>query len=174
MTKTKDVQPSPQSLEKSLSETLPDEVQQELTEFIEDLESLPKEEKEKAILQLQMQTTRMHYKGPMPPPEILRGYDDVVPGAADRIIVMTETQQKHRIELEKLVVSSNAKDAHLGVIFAFILGLIIITGGILMILLDKGTAIGAIFSFSGLATLLGTFIYGTRSNSQERIEKNKS
>ena len=172
MTKTKGVQPSETDLKEHLEDTLPEEVQQELVEFIEELDSLPREEREKAILELK--TTRTHYRGPIPPPELLRGYDEVLPGAANRIIEMTENQQSHRMELEKIVISSNAKDAHLGVIFAFILGLVVISGGILMILMDKGTVLGSVFSFAGLATLLGTFIYGTRSNSQERIEKNKS
>lgn len=172
MTKIADVQPSEIDLKEHLEDTLPEKEQQELVEFIEKLDSLPREEREKAILELK--TTRTHYRGPIPPPELLRGYDEVLLGAAKRIFEMTENQQSHRMELEKLVISSNTKDAHLGVIFAFILGLVVISGGILMILMDKGAVLGTIFSFAGLATLLGTFIYGTRSNSQERIEKNKS
>jgi len=41
------------------------------------------------------------FSGPLPPPEILRKFDEVVPGAAERIIKMAEDQSIHRKELEK-------------------------------------------------------------------------
>lgn len=145
-----------------------EEIPQELQEFMDELEALPKEDKARAILSI----TRSSYRGPIPPPELLEGYERILPGSADRIIAMTERQQNHRIDLEATVVTSNAKDAHLGVIFAFILGLLVIGGGIAIILMDKGAALGSAFSFVGLATLLGTFVYGTRSNSKERQNKN--
>jgi uncharacterized membrane protein len=36
------------------------------------------------------QTTLVRHQGPLPPPAILKQYDDVVPGAAERIITMAE------------------------------------------------------------------------------------
>lgn len=36
------------------------------------------------------------YQGPLPPPQMFRDYEDVLPGAADRIIAMTEKEQSHR------------------------------------------------------------------------------
>lgn len=145
-----------------------EEIPKELQEFMDELETLPKEDKARAILSI----TRSSYRGPIPPPELLEGYENILPGSADRIIAMTERQQNHRMDLEATVVTSNAKDARLGVIFAFILGLLVIGGGIAIILMDKGVALGSAFSFVGLATLLSTFVYGTRSNSKERQNKN--
>ncbi|MCI5131975.1 MAG: DUF2335 domain-containing protein [Candidatus Electrothrix sp. EH2] len=40
------------------------------------------------------------FSGPIPPPTMLREYDAVQEGFADRIISMTEAQQTHRHELE--------------------------------------------------------------------------
>lgn len=154
-------------LEESIKADNSEVIPQEIQEFMDELEALPKEAKAKAILSI----TQRSYRGPIPPPELLAGYESILPGSADRIIAMTERQQKHRIDLESTVVSSNAKDAHLGVIFAFILGVLVIGGGIAIILLDKGVALGSTFSFVGLATLLSTFVYGTRSNSKERQNK---
>ena len=34
--------------------------------------------------------------GPIPPPEQLAAYDHIVPGVANRILSMTETEQKNR------------------------------------------------------------------------------
>src|SRR5687768_10547088 len=42
----------------------------------------------------------MSWQGPLPPPEALRLYDEALPGAADRIIAMTEKQSTHRQALE--------------------------------------------------------------------------
>ena len=37
--------------------------------------------------------------GPLPPPEQLAQYEQIIPGAADRILRMTENNSDHRIEL---------------------------------------------------------------------------
>lgn len=36
------------------------------------------------------------YEGPLPPPSHLRAYEDVLPGLADRIVTMAETEQRLR------------------------------------------------------------------------------
>lgn len=41
------------------------------------------------------------FQGPLPPPSILRGYDEIVPGAADRIVAMAEREQAHRHSWEQ-------------------------------------------------------------------------
>jgi uncharacterized membrane protein len=40
------------------------------------------------------------FSGPIPPPLILKQYDDLVPGAAARILAQAEQQTAHRIALE--------------------------------------------------------------------------
>jgi len=35
------------------------------------------------------------FQGPLPPPDALRAYEDIVPGGAERILAMAERQQKH-------------------------------------------------------------------------------
>lgn len=44
-------------------------------------------------------------QGPLPPPDILSGYDAIVPGAAERILAMAEKQNDHRIEMEQGLLS---------------------------------------------------------------------
>jgi len=39
--------------------------------------------------------------GPIPPPEILQHYEQIIPGAAERILVMAEEDAKHEHALEK-------------------------------------------------------------------------
>jgi uncharacterized membrane protein len=37
-----------------------------------------------------------HFSGPLPPPRILAGYNDAIPGGAERILRMAEREQEHR------------------------------------------------------------------------------
>ena len=43
---------------------------------------------------------RRKFRGPLPPPAVLDQYEDVVSGAAERILVMTEEQHRHRMSIE--------------------------------------------------------------------------
>ena len=40
------------------------------------------------------------FQGPLPPPDILRQYNDVIPDLAERIVRMTEMEQIHRHECD--------------------------------------------------------------------------
>lgn len=44
--------------------------------------------------------TVTHYQGAVPPPEILRGIDEIIPGAAARLIALAEQESNHRRILE--------------------------------------------------------------------------
>ncbi len=47
---------------------------------------------------------RAEFSGPLPPPSILAKYEEVVPGAAERIISTAENETRHRQALEKATV----------------------------------------------------------------------
>lgn len=44
--------------------------------------------------------TAVQYKGMLPPPQMLKQYDEVVPGMAERILVMTEKRAAHRERMD--------------------------------------------------------------------------
>lgn len=133
------------------------------------------EERKKLFNQLpsgmKMTVARSRFSGPLPPPKQLEEYEKVLPGAADRILTMAEKQSEHRQKMESTVVKANTRDGHIGVIFAFILGLVIILGGIYLAAI--GHPYGTWFSLGGVATLIGVFVYGTRSSRKERTEKDR-
>ena len=112
----------------------------------------------------------MMFSGPLPPPEVLTKYNEAVPNAAERILVMAEKQADHRRGLEAKVVASNAFNQTLGSVFAFILGLIAIGGGIYLIASGKSTE-GLASIISSLTVLGGIFVYGRRQQRRERAEK---
>lgn len=99
------------------------------------------------------------FSGPLPPPEMLRKYEEVIPGSADRIISMAERQGEHRQGLELRVVSSNITNEKIGMIFGFIICLVAISGGIYAIIQGKSAA-GLVAIITPLVALAGVFVYG--------------
>lgn len=110
------------------------------------------------------------FSGPLPHPEILRKFDEVVPGAAERIIKMAEDQSFHRKELEKKVIDSDIARSKWGQILGFVIA---IAGlGVSAIVAVYGNAIvGGIISVGTLASLVGVFMYGSKMRSEERKGK---
>jgi len=106
----------------------------------------------------------------LPPPAVLAGYDDVLPGAADRIISMAEKQMAHRQSLESLVVGSDVKRSWAGLIVGGVLALGLIVSGTFLIYHDHDTA-GTTMVGTTLTAILGAFVYGTRARKEEREAK---
>jgi len=87
--------------------------------------------------QAQPVTTLTHveasYTGPIPPPGMLVKYNEAVPGAADRILVMAERQSVHREAIESKVVDAGIKSQARGSWFGFIVSMTAVVGGIYLI-----------------------------------------
>lgn len=119
---------------------------------------------------VQIQAERQEFfSGPLPPPEKLAQYEQILPGAAERIMQMAERQSEHRRSLESRVVNSDIWNSRIGLIFGFVIGVIGVGGGIW--LMGQGmTYEGGIISGGTIASLVGTFVYGSRQRRKERIE----
>jgi len=116
------------------------------------------------------QHEEMHFSGPLPPPEILVAYNQIVPDSAEKIIEQFIRQGQHRMELERLVITSDVKRANWGLVAGFILALLCIAGSFYLISLGFEIA-GIAVVLASLASLIGAFIYGTHSRKKERVEK---
>lgn len=112
------------------------------------------------------------FSGPLPPPEVLIGYNEAFQGAAERIVAMAESQLKHRQGLESKVVESNCRNERTGQIIGAVLSGIAILGGIYLAAHDKPlSGFGVILI--DLTTLAGIFVYARREQSKERADKLK-
>jgi uncharacterized membrane protein len=98
-----------------------------------------------------------HFSGPLPPPELLARYDEIVPGAAERIISKFENQTDHRIKIESLVIRTGSFKEIAGVCFGFIIAMTTIIGGIVAAVHGQ-SFLGGTLSFAGLALLVGAFV----------------
>lgn len=65
----------------------------------------PQTQAVKHTQQVQVSHQKLH-QGPLPAPEDLKHYDDLLPGAAERIFRMAEIEQQHRHEQESKAISS--------------------------------------------------------------------
>ena len=114
------------------------------------------------------QEISMAFSGPLPHPEILQKYDEILPGAAERIIKMAEQQAEHRRSMEQQAIKSDIKNSGLGIWCGVIIGISGIIGGIMVAIFGKQPLFGGILSFATLASLVGVFIYGTQSRRKEK------
>lgn len=78
------------------------------------------ENKKKEVKEALMVIRGEMYSGPIPPPEALARYEEIQPGAADRIIKMAEKQQEHRMSLETKAIGGQIDQSKRGQIFGFI------------------------------------------------------
>lgn len=63
------------------------------------------------------------YSGPVPPPDVLRGFEQIVPGSAERILTMAEENGKHQREMERMTLSAAYTTIRLGQFFGLFIGL---------------------------------------------------
>lgn len=67
---------------------------------------------------------RESFSGPIPHPELLKRYEQVKPGFAERIVKMAERQLDHRIECENKVVNGSVSESRRGQWFGLIVAVL--------------------------------------------------
>jgi uncharacterized membrane protein len=101
---------------------------------------------------------------------MVREYEDIHPGLANRIFSAFEKQLDHRQRLERSVVNSNRLSQVLGQVFGFLLALAVI--GVAAYLLANGKSLvglGALLlDFGGF---LWIYMYGKKTQERERAQK---
>lgn len=116
---------------------------------------------------------QVSYTGPIPPPSLLKQFDDVIPDGADRIMKMAESQSAHRIKIEESVVRANNRDSFLGVLFGGFISLIATIGAIYLISQDKSIQ-GFIVLIGSLATLVGVYLKGSSEDKKDLQDKDNN
>lgn len=106
------------------------------------------------------------FSGPMPHPDILRGYKDLIPDAPERILRMAEQEQQHRIEVENKMLYQNgeniteaAKANKRSQVFAFILTFLLVVAGVVLTTMDF-IAVGITIFSTTILAVVSVFITG--------------
>lgn len=104
------------------------------------------------------------YSGPIPPPSILREFDSLIPGTAERIIRSFEQEQAHRQRVELDVASANIRIAEgtlnerrRGQTMAAGMGCLLLAATVLLSLLGHETVAG-ILGGTALVAVIGLFL----------------
>ncbi len=73
---------------------------------------------------------REQWSGPIPPPEALERFNQIIPDGANRIVAMAEKEQTHRIEYEKEGLTATVKETKRGQILGAIISIVAVLGAI--------------------------------------------
>ena len=125
------------------------------------------------VISQQRQTaTTQIVSGPIPPPQVLREYNEIMPGLAERIVAQAERQTEHRISLENKVIGSDIARSRQGLLCGFIVAIVCVIGGVAVAIAGHPAA-GATIATGAVGTLAGVFVFGTTARRSERAEKAK-
>ena len=102
------------------------------------------------------------FAGPLPPPQLFEGYERVCPGAADRILTMAELQTRSRVEQENKVIAEDTRLSRHGQVYAFVLGLSAIIGGVVLGVVGQPVLGGTLITIFG-GTLCIAFLKSRHS-----------
>jgi len=112
------------------------------------------------------------YEGPIPRASELKAYEEILPGAADRILRMAEQQSSHRQSIEKSAIKSNIENSRRGQLFAFIISMPVIIAGFILIMLNKD-GVGIAVILTDLVALITVFAGNRVSELRELAQKRK-
>jgi len=124
-----------------------------------------------------MQSKTTTYQGPIPPPQMLAAYDAVEHGLADRIVKMAEKSLDHQTKMQSRQLTYHWLEVFVGQVFGLVIALAFLCAGVYLAMNDHPWP-GVISSSTGIATLVGLFIYGRSGKSEKPkprgIDGNKS
>lgn len=109
------------------------------------------------------------HSGPLPDPESLQKYNEIIPNGADRIMILAENQQNHRFDCDKKEIKAKNNQTTRGQWFAFILAVIFAVSGVYLAMNNHDTAAGIIFGTT-IVGLAGTFLVGKFINKDANKE----
>lgn len=131
----------------------------------------PKSQRRLGRHQQQMQMTQsFSFSGPLPPPQLLSQYNDVVPNGAERLMKMAEVQQSHRQELEKTVVNGNVKAESRGQWMGLFISVAVITAGTYLAAIGRQIT-GGILVGVDVVALASVFVIGKQKQQRELDRK---
>ncbi len=110
------------------------------------------------------------FSGPIPSPGILKQYNEIVPGAAERILKMAEEQSAHRRQLETKAVDSMSLNAMLGTAAGLLIALAF--AAVAAYCIYKGANLtGLAMVIGDIAALLLAYLNGKKSTDRDLAKK---
>lgn len=156
------------NLSKDREETENTQNEASINKLVSHLKENPKlkdfdEEQLKAIAKEFIITEQYYssFSGPLPPPKTLEGYEQILPGAADRIIKMAEQNANNRLNLDNKIVEADIKRSNKGQYLGFILSVLFIGAAILCAYLDQPFP-ASVLGIGGFSSIISIFVLGRK------------
>jgi uncharacterized membrane protein len=164
--------PNPPSPGKQPENQLVKQFEQFLKAQIPDVLNKIPQERRPALVRASIQASQMLVvrQGPLPDPEDLARYNEIIPNGADRIMKMAEEQSKHRISIETTVIDSQQIQSKRGQIYGLIIAIFGISAGALLGMYGH-EVIGSVIGGTTVVSLAIAFITGRRVQQRELQEK---
>ena len=119
--------------------------------------------------QVVMATQSQITTSPVPPAELLEGYNATIPNGAERLFTLVEGQSAHRQSIETKVVDAQAKRSDRGQIFAFILAIVFAGLAAYFGAIGQAWLAGEVLTVT-IGAIITTFIMGQK-NQQQNLDK---
>lgn len=111
----------------------------------------------------------VRFSGPIPDPDSLLRYNEIVPGSADRLIALAEGESRHRRDQEQKQLEANIwlarenqREAFRGQLFGFMIGIAALTAGSITAVRGAPVA-GGIIGGAAIVGLVTAFIIGRKT-----------
>lgn len=160
----------PPTGENEKQQSLPQEqINKELQKFKESIEDLPEEIRSAARALIVAFEQRTSWRGPLPPPDKLKEYNEAVQNGAERILQMAERQAEHRMAMERQVIPEDQRQSRYGQVFALIIALafLVVSG---LLIWDGHEVSGTILGTVDLVALCTAFIFGRKGQGRDDDE----
>lgn len=112
------------------------------------------------------------FRGPLPHPRHLGAYEEVCPGAADRIIRMAEIAQQRRDDRNDELVKLEYGDRRLGMKLGFSALVIMLVSGAIMTAIGDKVIGGGLITAAVIGTVVGSFIDGRIPRMRKKEKEN--
>ena len=116
--------------------------------------------------------TQQQFSGPVPHPQILQEYEQILPGAAERILSMAEKDAEHQRTIEMEAITLAGDESRRGQTYGFSIGITAFITSIVALLLGSektAMALGGTTLFGLVAVFVtGRIIQNTPQNDKQK------
>jgi len=103
----------------------------------------------------------------LPPPSILRAYDEISEGAADRLIEMAEYEQSHRHEWENEALVAYGKSHRLGQVCGVFVAMGVLAASLYASEILKDNMLAMAIAVSGFVSMMVSTIFAAKNKRYE-------
>lgn len=142
----------------------------EIEEFVEGLKKNPilkdfSDEQLKAVATSALVEVREEFfssfSGPLPPPTILKQYEEIILGAANRILVMAEENANDRRRINQQIIDADIGSSSKGQTLGFILSVLFIIAAVICSFVDQPIP-ASFLGVGGFSSIVSIFVLGKK------------